>query len=235
MAGQFFFNKADLANISGQSVTASFGNITTNISGQPVTTSISGNAVTTSMSGNYVNIASGSVASFSGIAQSVSGNAVTISGNVINTSISGNAVTTTISGNAVTNSGVYVNIASGSFAGASGVLASAVSVSGDTIQSQVPTIVITHISGLFTSTVSGVPSLSGGVALASGNTNNIILRNNSGNNSIYVGGSGSRPFSGQGFLLAGGDGISLPVDNFNRIYVFAATSGSLISYIGTAF
>lgn len=84
-------------------------------------------------------------------------------------------------------------------------------------------------------TNSGIPSLSGGVVLSSGKVGNAVIRNMSGNADMYVGGSGSRPFSGFGFNLHGGDGLTLRIGNFNQIYVFAATSGQLVSYIGTAF
>lgn len=115
-------------------------------------------------------------------------------------------------------------------------------VSGSNAQlniAQTPTKIRIGLSGIgFENTASGaavnsgIPSSSGGVLLYSGDTNMVILRNNPGNNYMYVGSSGERPCSGFGFKLAGGDGITIPITNFNLIAVFAATSGQYISFMG---
>lgn len=78
-----------------------------------------------------------------------------------------------------------------------------------------------------------VTGVSGGVALASGDVASLTIKNLQGNGDMFVGGTGSEaPNSGIGFLLSGGEGVSLTATNFNKVQVFATTSGQVISYFG---
>lgn len=63
----------------------------------------------------------------------------------------------------------------------------------------------------------------------------VTIRNLSGNNTVYVGGSGSRPFSGAGFPLYGGDGLTQSITDASLVYVFAATSGQFIQWIANQY
>jgi hypothetical protein len=80
---------------------------------------------------------------------------------------------------------------------------------------------------------SGIPSLSGGVALQSGDLYVLTLRNLSGNAEMYVGGSGAYPYSGVGFPIGGGDAVTLSVSNANLVSVFAVLSVQRIGWIGS--
>jgi hypothetical protein len=59
----------------------------------------------------------------------------------------------------------------------------------------------------------------------------LVIRNNSGNAPMYVGSSTTPPFSGTGFLLGGGDGLTLNVNTIDICRVCATTSGQRLSYI----
>ena len=59
----------------------------------------------------------------------------------------------------------------------------------------------------------------------------LVIRNNSGNAPMFVGSSTTPPFSGTGFLLGGGDGLTLNVNSITVVRVCAATSGQKLSYI----
>ena len=93
-------------------------------------------------------------------------------------------------------------------------------------------ITIIASTGVRTRALLNVTGASGGAALASGDIHSMTMKALSG--TIYVGGAaaGDAPFSGQGFLLANGEAVSLDVDNFNRVLVCAVTSGDLVSYVG---
>lgn len=58
-----------------------------------------------------------------------------------------------------------------------------------------------------------------------------VIRNNSGNAPMYVGSTTTPPFSGTGFQLGGGDGITLNVNTIDITRVCATTSGQRLSYI----
>ena len=78
-----------------------------------------------------------------------------------------------------------------------------------------------------------ITSLSGGTALASGSVFKVTVRSISGNNVMWIGGTGSNaPFSGSGLILYGGEAYTAPVNNPASIQIFAATSGQRIHYIG---
>jgi hypothetical protein len=67
--------------------------------------------------------------------------------------------------------------------------------------------------------------ISGGVPLGSGPTVSVTL---------WVGGTniGEQPYSGFGVLLKKDDHLSVDIDNFNRIRVFATVSGVGVNYFG---
>lgn len=178
-----------------------------------------------SVSGDVISQQSGAWLA-SGIVLNISGQAALISGQ--NVVVSSGAISV-VSGSVTVNSGIVA--VSGLFGGLSGYVGARPS-----------SIVRIGLSGIgFEATNagaqpnSGIPSLSGGVLLFSGDTNMVIIRNNPGNNFMYLGSTTERPYSGFGFKLAGGDGVTLPINNFNIIAVFAATSGQYVSFIGSQF
>ena len=78
-----------------------------------------------------------------------------------------------------------------------------------------------------------VTSDSGGIVLASGEVQSVLVKALSGNSGgIYIGGENYRPYSGYGFLLEPGEAVNLDVDNFNRIYLYAVVSGDIVTYTG---
>lgn len=221
-----------------------------NENGVPLSLDLSGNlnanvgSVSANISGQFVVLGSGSAVGLSGVSvitsvtTNVSGQAVFLgSGSFI--PLSGLFVQ--ISGQGVQISGQSVFLGSGSFAPLSGLF---VNISGDPVsffsgsnivQQTVPTNIQIGFSG--TAIQSGVPSLSGGTALQSAACISVTLRNSSGNDTMYVGGSvaGNQPFSGRGFQLGGGDSLTLPITNANKISVFAATSGQFVNWISVNF
>jgi hypothetical protein len=242
--------------ISGQTVVAS---VTTNISGQTVYL-VSGQApvfnygfidasgqwtqLRVTQSGQTISgIPHKFVVTFSGdsIIGSVSGNMVSVSGQAIR--VSGNMVS--VSGQAVTVSGNVV-LVSGQLVAVSGLVATSVSGNMVTISGQVVTVSgnvvntsgqINYDFGTTLRTTSGtiVTSLSGGTELGSGIVLNVTVRNLSGNNVMYVGGAsgtGHEPFSGKGMLLFGNESQTFEIDNFNKVRLFANTSGQRVRCIG---
>lgn len=205
------FNLVQIASGFNQ-VTISGG--LANMSGLGVTVN-SGVAVT--ISGNVISQASGAWMA-SGIIPNISGQAVSVSGNVVNP-VSGKTLVFDPSG------AVWKDL----WTSASGQ-------NNVSIGNPVPfNYVLAPLSGIGFGATSGIPSLSGGVVLSSGNVAVAVVRNLSGNADMWVGGSGSRPFSGFGFVLHGGDGLTMSIRNFNQLYLFANTSGQLISYIGSQY
>ena len=80
-----------------------------------------------------------------------------------------------------------------------------------------------------------VTGASAGVALSLGKVKAVIVKAlvaNSGN--IFMGGNapGDYPYSGYGYLLEPGESLSLDVDDFSRLAVFANVSGDRITYAG---
>ena len=131
--------------------------------------------------------------------------------------------------------GVVVTPAMYDFSGQNWVPLSSVTSGSDsslTVASQTATKIRIGLSG--TAVQSGLPSNSGGTSLQSGDLYVLTLRNLSGNNTVYVGGSGAFPFSGFGFPLGGGDGVTLSITNANLVYIFPATSGQFVQWIGSA-
>ena len=96
-------------------------------------------------------------------------------------------------------------------------------VSGERVQIETP--------GGFVVRVEAISSASGGVALTSYGTVSVTVKNPSGNTTMYVGSSDCRPYSGYGFELGAGEGVSMDLDTPSKIYVFATTSGQKIAWL----
>jgi hypothetical protein len=80
--------------------------------------------------------------------------------------------------------------------------------------------------------------VSGGVELGSGPTVSVTVRNVGGDigvsGHLWVGGAniGEQPFSGFGVLLKKDETLSVDMDNFNKIRVFATVSGVGVNFFG---
>ena len=220
-----------IALISGQTVIA---NVVTNISGQVVYFASGQNPVQNS--GQVLYLVSGqNQVQMSGQLVAVSGLVATsISGNIVNTSgqvsiISGQPVL--ISGQLVAVSGLIATSVSGNMVSVSGQPAN---VSGNVVNTSGN---VNYDFGTIIRTTSGtiVTSLSGGTELGSGVVINLTVRNISGNAPMYIGGTGSEaPFSGKGMILFGNESQTFDIDNFNKIRLFANTSGQRARVIGVA-
>jgi hypothetical protein len=165
------------------------------------------------------------IVALSGDPVSVSGNAVAMSGQTVSlfgetVAVSGQ-VTTSVSGNMVSVSGQPVDI------------------SGEIIQPRIPVQIRTRDTLLIT-------GASGGVALLSGDVLRVTVRNIGISGTVmYVGGSGDYPwvasgqsypmFSGRGFWLRDGDGVTVQTENMANVRVVSHTSGQYVSYIGEQF
>lgn len=76
-----------------------------------------------------------------------------------------------------------------------------------------------------------VGNQSGGAMLTSGVTTCVALKAEIGNSgAIHVAGGFLQ--SGEGFVLRVGDGVSIEVDNFGDVFLFAEASGDTVSYLG---
>ena len=197
---------------------------------------ISGLIVKTS--GEYINLAASGVgiSHFSGALNvNISGGTITVSpfglqsGSMV--LISGGQLA--ISGLIVKISGEYVNLASSGvgishFSGALNV-----NISGGSISANVSGNVVgawPATDAVFTSSPVLVTAASGGATIGSGVIISILLTNASGNADIYIGTSGSKPFSGFGYPLAAGASMSFDFDNLFKIYAVAITSGQKLGY-----
>jgi hypothetical protein len=153
---------------------------------------------------------------------SISGQAVSVSGNVVVAS-----VTTDISGQTVyLASGQNSVQISGQLVVVSGIVGANVSGNVVRILPEGQNVTIRTASGLVCT------SLSGGTVLPSLAADRITVRfdpDHSGR--MYLGSTTNPPFSGMGFKLAPGDGITLQVSNANTLQVFATTSGEQVSFI----
>lgn len=86
----------------------------------------------------------------------------------------------------------------------------------------------------FTAGMVIIGAISGGVALASGEVQSLAVNtpsNNSGD--IYMGFTSYRPYSGYGFLLEPGAGVTVDITNPAATFYFSEMSGDLVSYMGT--
>lgn len=75
-----------------------------------------------------------------------------------------------------------------------------------------------------------IASLSGGVAIGSAEVVSVLIKNLSGNASMWIGPTGVN--SGAGLILLAGEAVSMDIDNLNKIYAYAETSGQYISWMG---
>jgi hypothetical protein len=175
------------------------------------------------ISGQLVAV-SGSIGLNAGTIVTTSGDVARISGNVVR--ISGETIA--VSGSVALNAGTIVTI-SGNVVNVSGAVAN---ISGNVVTPRSATSVRSRA-------LLPISNGSGGTVLLSGDVISATLRNiEVSGNPMYVGGIGTEaPFSGKGFFLQGGDGITLNVNNFNQVQVFnaTATSGKLLSYIGVQY
>jgi hypothetical protein len=242
----------NVVKVSGETLVIPFTSVSGNavrISGSMV--SVSGQAI--SVSGNIIAISglvrldpgfvhiSGEVVRVSGSMVSVSGQAVSVSGNMVSVSgqpanVSGSTVSVSgivgvnslpvisVSGNAISVSGNMVNV-SGQAARISG---ETVSVSG-IVQQRIPTAMRTRALLQCTSLSGGTQLLSGDVKIAT------LINAGTSGTVMYIGSTTDPPFSGKGIILAAGNGYTLEIDNFNRLWSFAATSGQFLSYGGVAY
>ena len=103
------------------------------------------------------------------------------------------------------------------------------SVANSGVQLLVPTTVLTNASG----NPMRVTAASGGVILTSAAVASVIVKSLAANTlDLYVGGISNRPYSGQGFVLAPGEAINLPINQVGAVIVCATLSGERITWIG---
>jgi len=113
-------------------------------------------------------------------------------------------------------------------------------VSGQTVQ--LPATQVVKTSGEagytpadgFTGGMVIIGAISGGIALLSGEVQSLAVNtpsNNSGD--IYMGFTSYRPYSGYGFLLEPGAGVTVDITDPAATFYFAEMSGDLVSYMGT--
>lgn len=110
---------------------------------------------------------------------------------------------TSISGNVVLISGQVVNI------------------SGQFINSLTPT--------LLRNGYSRISSIVGGTQLSSGVIVFVTVESIPGNDPMWIGAPGIN--SGTGYLLVAGNNKDISIDNLNKVWLFAQTSGQLVSWL----
>lgn len=92
-----------------------------------------------------------------------------------------------------------------------------------------------------TGNVVNVTAASGGQALAlsgywcSGAVHEIVIKNFSGNQDVYIGEANCKPYSGYGFPLSMGETVRLDYNNLINTRVCAAKSGEVVGYMGFGF
>lgn len=194
-----------VVGISGQHVYVESGVYIVGVSGKPV--SVSGNIV--QISGQHVFVESG-VYLASGLHVGISGQHV------------------------YQESGAFVTVESGI-----GVTVDPSTSSGQVIHVGCADTIRTGQLVQLTGGRSGDNIGSGGMSICvsgywcSGPVHTVILKNLAGNDPVFVGESGCRPFSGWGFLLSATEAINLDICDVCNIYVYAVTSGEYITWIGT--
>lgn len=229
-------NVITTASVSGNYVAiisgsiAGFSGIAIGVSGQTVT--VASGAII--LNSGQTTIAASGVWLASGIIPNISGQAVTISGNTVGDINMG--APPMVSGFGYSGQAIPIVNSMWDFSGGAWVpLSSTTSGNNSYLEvAQAPaTKMRIGLSG--TAAQSGLPNSSGGTALSSGDCYVVTVRNMSGNNDMYVGDSGMRPFSGFGFVLCGGDGVTMSITNTNLVYVYATTSGQFVKWIGSQF
>ena len=213
----------DASRISGQTIYIIDDSINNKVKVSGQTVSVSGIVNI----GNSLTIATLPTISVSGSHVSVSGSVMTLSGSITN--ISGNVVrvsgeTVSVSGVVAITGGVSVNVSGGvSISG------NKVVVSGEPVRLVTPTAIRTRAE-------LACVALSGGTQLLSGDVRKAtVLNAGSAGTVMYIGSVTDPPFSGFGFRLVAGNGLTIETNNFNNIRSFGATSGIMISYIGEAY
>lgn len=184
-------------------------------------------------SGQTIVAASGVIVA-SGIVPNISGQVVTISGSSIGDINMGNPPM--VSGFGFSGTSLPVVNSMWDFSGGAWVPLSSVTSGNNSslaVAQQTASQIRIGLSG--TAVQSGLPNSSGGTALQSGDLYVITVRNVSGNNDMYIGGSGAKPFSGFGFVLCGGDALTMSITNANLIYIYATTSGQFVKWIGSQY
>ena len=97
---------------------------------------------------------------------------------------------------------------------------------------------VVNISGQFVSAVaptllrngySQITHTSGGVQLSSGVVIFVTVESIPGNDPIWIGNAGVN--SGTGYLLVAGNNIDISIDNLNKVWLFAQTSGQFVSWL----
>ena len=218
-----------IVSISGQPITGSFS-ANSNISGNTVYTINDGVNNVVQISGQTV------VASVSMGPTPTSGDAARVSGQVFYTVDDSINNKVKISGQLVAVSGIVnignspVVLVSGQTVSVSGVVSTnvsgaTVSVSG-IIRLAIPTAIRTRAELACTALSGGTQLLSGDVRKAT------VLNAGSAGTIMFIGSTTDPPYSGGGFRLVAGNGLTIETTNFDRIRAFAATSGIMISYIG---
>jgi len=77
-----------------------------------------------------------------------------------------------------------------------------------------------------------IPSIAGGAAISSGIVIQTVVKNLSGNNTMWIGPSGVN--SGIGYILLAGETTpDLKTNNLANVFAYAFTSGQNLSYIAT--
>ena len=141
----------------------------------------------------------------------ISGQLVAVSG-IVNI---GNSPVVLVSGQTVSVSGTVAANVSGATVSVSGI-----------VSMDIPTQIRTRAELACTALSGGTQLLSGDVRKAT------VLNAGSAGTIMFIGSTTDPPFSGFGFRLVAGNGLTLETNNFDRIRAFAATSGIMISYIG---
>lgn len=225
-----FLASGSASLFSGLNVTVNSGGLAL-VSGD---ISVLSGLITLGSGGNTVGtfIAASGVIVASGIMPNISGQAVSVSGNVIQPMLGAPPMTSGFgfSGAIGAVVGMY------DFSGQKWIPMSS-NISGQDGALTVAQTAATQIRIGFSGTAvqSGLPNLSGGTALQSGDLYIITVRNVSGNSDMYIGGSGSKPFSGFGFVLCGGDAVTMSITNANLVYVYPTVSGQFVKWIGSQF
>lgn len=237
-SGVAFTISGQIVTISGQPVTIS-GNVV-QISGQVVTVVLSGcicvnsgtGVITQSGIGVIANVMSGTgvvIQSGTGVIIQ-SGHTVNISGqSVVITSgqgviiQSGVGVITTIDSGlgVITQSGIgVITSVSGNIIQISGQTVIS-KTSGETIKLSVPSSLINGYSL--------IGAVSGGTVISSGVIIHVSIQNMPGNDIMWIGATGVN--SGAGYLLVAGNEKEINIDNLNKVYAYAQTSGEYVCYL----
>jgi len=233
-----------VAEVSGQPVKISGEILTVLVSG-PQIVKVSGETLRALISGDYVQVASGLYLASGIYVQTAGGGGGQVSGAVI---ISGD-IRSVLSGLIQVASGAY--LASGLYVqtagGGGGQVSGAVIISGD-VRSVLSGLIRSLISGdtvralvsgdvvdvlaptvLKTGLTRSITAASGGEVLHSGATRSIIVK---AQGIMYMGGSGSRPYSGYGLEVLSGEAVVVDANNFDAVYLFAPTSGQKVTFLG---